>query len=188
MTLLKRQDEYLNQGVILFRLQYEKHSLQMHPKLPCRSVVAPTPKLSERRYALRLVVVLCQYLPSMSPLFQPISPSPSSHISSIAVPHLLHCCIHPCCPASPPPCWSATVFTTDIICHTHLLHLCCGPYHIIFQRSVYFAAVVCLPSPIRYSPCSESFCTTLLVMLCSPLLFSLSTLIFSLHISFLLWH
>ena len=89
MTLLKRQDEYLNQRVILFRLKYEIHSLQMHPKSPCRSVVSPTPQLSGRRYALRLVVAPYQYFPSPSSSFQPISPYPSSHISSVHVPHLL---------------------------------------------------------------------------------------------------
>ena len=36
---------YLNQQLILFRLQYETHSLQMHTKSPCRSVFASTPKL-----------------------------------------------------------------------------------------------------------------------------------------------
>ena len=119
MTLLKHQDEYLNQQVILIRLQYEIHSLQMNPEFPCRSIVVPTPKSSEWRYALRLVVIPCQYLPSLSLFFQPISPSPSSHISSVAVPHLLRRLIHLCCPASPPPCLSAAVFTADLIYHTH---------------------------------------------------------------------
>ena len=51
MTSLKRQDGYLNQRVILSRLKYETHSIQMHSKSPCRSVVAPALKLLERRYA-----------------------------------------------------------------------------------------------------------------------------------------
>ena len=92
----------------------------MHPKSSCRSVVAPMPNLSERRYVIRLVVVPCQYLPSPFPFFQPISPSLSSHISSVAVPHILHVRIHPCCPAYPPPCSSAAVFAADLVCHTHV--------------------------------------------------------------------
>ena len=91
----------------------------MHPKSMCRYVVTPTHNLSKRQYALRLVVVPCQYLPSPSPFFQPISPSPSSNISSVAVMHLLHLRIHPCCPAYSPPCSYAAVFTADIFCHTH---------------------------------------------------------------------
>ena len=103
----------------LFRLQYEIHRLQMHPKLLCRSVVAPTPNLTEQQYALWMIVVPCQYFTSPSPSFQPISPSLSSHISSVAVPHLLCCCIHICCPASPPTCSSAAVFIFDLVFHTH---------------------------------------------------------------------
>ena len=91
----------------------------MNPKLPCRSVVSPTPKLSEERYSLRLGVVPCRYLTSPSPSFQPISPSPSSHISSVAVPHLLRHHIHLCCPASPQPCSYAAVFTSELVCHPH---------------------------------------------------------------------
>ena len=119
MTLSKRQYGYLNQREILFRLQYETHSLQMHPELPCSSVVAPAPKLSEWKYALRLVVIPCQYLTSLLQFLQPISPSPSSHISSVAVLHLLHRRIHTCCPAYPPPSSSADVFTTDCFCYPH---------------------------------------------------------------------
>ena len=87
--------------------------------MPCRSVVAYTTKLLERQYALRLVVVPCRYLPSPSPFFQPISQSPSSHISSVAVLHLLHICTHPCFPASPPQFSYAAVFTADLVCHPH---------------------------------------------------------------------
>ena len=102
MTLSKRQYEYLNQQVILFRLKYEIHSLQMHPKSPCRSVVSPTPKLSDQRYALRLVVVTCRYFPvrhcysnPFRHLRRPTSLLLPSRISSSAllipvVPHLCH--------------------------------------------------------------------------------------------------
>ena len=142
MTLLKRQDGYLSRQVILFRLQYEIHSLQMHSKLLCRSAVALLPNLLEGQYALRLVVVPCQYLPSLSPSFQPILPSPLSHISSVSVPHLLRRCIHPCCPASPTLCSSATVFTADHVCHpyypTSPLHLhCCPPASLLQSLSNY---------------------------------------------------
>ena len=188
MTLSNRQDGYLNQRVILFRLQYETHSLQMHPKSLCRSVVAPTSKLPEQRYALRLVVVPCWYFPSPLQFFQPISPSPSSHISSVSVPHLLHRRIHPCCPVSPPLCLSAAVFTADLVCHTYLPRLCCVPYHIIFHLYVYFAAIVCLPSPVGSSHRSDLFYTTLLALLYSKLLFSLSFLIFSLNVFSLFWN
>ena len=141
MTLLKHQDGYLKQQGILFILQYETHSLQMHTKLSCRSAVALTPKLSEWWYALRLLVVSYQYLPSPSPFFQPIYPSPSSHISSVAVPHILHCCIHPCCPVSPPPWSSAAVFTTDLVCHSHYPVATICPqvgsrYLLIFSQSI----------------------------------------------------
>ena len=106
MKLSKRQDGYFNQQVVLFRLQYETHSLQMHPKSPCRSVVSPTPNLLEQLYALRLLVAPCRYF--TSPLY---------HISYVAVPHLIRSRIHPCCPASPPPWSSSAVFTADLVCH-----------------------------------------------------------------------
>ena len=101
----------------------------------------PTPKLSERQYALRLVVVPCQYFPSLSLFFQPISPSPSSYISSIAVPHLLHHCIYPCFPLHPPPCSPAAVFTADLVCHTHSPIATIRPqagsrYLLLFSQSV----------------------------------------------------
>ena len=51
-----------------------------------------------------------------------------------------------------------------------------------------FTTVFCLPSLVGYSPCSASFYTTLLALLCSALLFSISNLIFSLQFSFLFWH
>ena len=188
MTLLKRQDGYLNRQVILFRLQYEIHSLQMHPKSPCRSDIALTPKLLERQYALRLVVVPCRYSTSPSPLFQPISLYPPSHISYVAVPHLLRRRIHPCFPKSPPLCSYASVFTAELVCHPYIPCLCYGPYRIIFHRSVYFVAVVCLPSPVGYSPRSASFYTTLLNLLLSKLILLLYALIFSLHFYFLFWH
>ena len=128
-----------------------------------------------------LSVVPCRYLPSPSLFLQPISPSLLSHISSDAVPHILRRRIHPCCPASLPQCSFAAVFTSDLVCHPYFPRLCCSPYHIIFNHSVYFAAVVCLPSPVVSSPCSASFFTTLLDLLCSTLIFSLSPLIFSLQ-------
>ena len=119
MTLSKRQDGYLNQWVILFILKYETHSLQMHPESPCRSVVAPTPKLLEVQYTLRLVVVPCRYFPSPSPFFQPISPSLPFYISYVADLHLLFCRIHTCCPTSPPLCSSSAVFTAELVFHPH---------------------------------------------------------------------
>ena len=170
MTLSKRQDCYSNQRVFLFRLQYETHGLQMHSKLPCRSVVAPTPKLLEIQYALRLVAFPCQYFPSPYPLFQPISPSPSSHISSISVLHLLHLRIHPCCTASPLLCSYTTIFTADIVCHSNYPEATIRPQVgscslLIFAQSVavlttYFAISVvphiicCRPtsSPPPYPP------------------------------------
>ena len=91
----------------------------MNPESPCRSVVSPMPKLLEVQYALRLLVVPCIYLPSPLPFFQSISPSSSSQISSVSVLHLLRRHIHPCCPASPPPCSPAAVFTSDLVCHPH---------------------------------------------------------------------
>ena len=91
----------------------------MHPKSHCRSVVAHMSNVSEKLYNLRLVVVPCQYFPSSSPSFQPISPSPSSHISSVAVPHILCRCIHLCFTSSKPTFSSAAVFTPDLVCHPH---------------------------------------------------------------------
>ena len=46
-----------------------------------------------------------------------IFPSLSSHISYVAVPHLLHRHIHSCCPTYPPPYSSVAVFTTDLFYH-----------------------------------------------------------------------
>ena len=119
MTLSKSQDGYLNKWVILFILQYETHSLQIHPESPFRSVVAPTPKSSEQRYALRLVVVPCRYLPDPSPFFQPILQYPSSHISSVVILHLLLRHMHPYHTASLPPCSSVAVLVAECFCHTH---------------------------------------------------------------------
>ena len=130
-------------------------------------------------------VVPCQYFPSPSPSLQPISPSLSSHISSVSIPHLHR--THPYCPASTPPFLSAAVFTADLVCHPYLPCICSGPYHIILHRSMYFAAVVCLPSPFGFSPCSASFCTSLLALLCYTLIFSLSALILSQQFSLLSW-
>ena len=91
----------------------------MNSKSPCISVIYLTPKLSEQRYALRLVVFTCWYFPSTSLSFQPIFPSPLSHISSVAVLNLLRCCINPCCLASLPPFSSAAVFTAELVYYPH---------------------------------------------------------------------
>ena len=56
---------------------------------------------------------------SLSPFFQPISPSPSYHISSVAVQHILCRRIHPCCPTSPPAFSYAAVFTVNLVYHPH---------------------------------------------------------------------
>ena len=185
MTSSKRQNVYLNQRVILFRLQYETHILQINPKSPCRS--APLLKVPDREYALRLVVIPCQYFPIPSPSFQPTSPSALSHISSVAVPHLQQ---HDRLPLSSP----LTFSVIPIRPHLHrtfvviLLSICCGPYCIIFLCPVYFATIVCLPSRIGSSPRSLLFYTTLLAPLCYALHSSLSDLIFSLRFSLLFWH
>ena len=143
-----------------------RHSLQMHPKSPCRSVVAPTPKLLERRYALMLVVVPCWYFPSPLPSFQPILQSPSSHISSVSVPHLLIRRIHPCCPASPSP-WSSTaVFTAELVYHLHYtaspLYLHCRPPVSLLWLSSHY-----LPSfRVIRRRCLSTFSDRILSLLC----------------------
>ena len=142
MTSSKRQNGYLNQRVIIFRLQYETYSLQMHPESPFRSVVAPTPNLSEQQYALRLIVVPYQYFPSLSPSFQPISSSPSSHISYVDVLHVFRRRIHPYCTASPPPCPSASVFAADLVFHSHFPtsppRLRCYPHASMLRSSSHY--------------------------------------------------
>ena len=150
----------------------------MHPKLPCRSVVAPTPKLSERQYALRLVVIPCRYLSSPSPSFQHITPSLLSHISSVSLLHLLCHRIHPCCISSPPMCSSTAVFTADIVCHPHYpvspLHLQCHPPASLLWSSLNYLPlfrVLCrcclyiFSNQIFYSLCVVLYCTA-----CSALL------------------
>ena len=62
-------------------------------------------------------------------------------MSSVAIPHLLHLRIHPCCPAYLPPCSSAAVFTADIVCHLHFTGSTIRPqvgsrYLSIFAQSV----------------------------------------------------
>ena len=111
----------------------------------------------------------------------------SSAATSIpVVQHLRHL-------SRPPMSSPLTFYVITIILHLHrasisiLPGLCCGTNRIIFHCSVYFAEVVCLPSPIWYSPRSVSLCTTLLAPLWSTLLFSLSVLIFSLRFYFLFW-
>ena len=115
-----------------------------------------------------------------------------SHISSAAifipvVPHLHQ-------RARPPLSSQLNLSNITIILHIRrtsiviLPLLCCGPYHIIFHNSVYFATVVCLPSPIGSSTLSTLLYTTLLATLCPTLLFSLSFLISSLLLTFIFWH
>ena len=110
--------------------------------------------------------------------------------TAVSIPVVLHLRYRDRPPLSSPP----TLSAIPIIPHLHrasiviLLHLCCSPHRIIFHRSVYFDAVVCLPSPIGSSPCYLSFCTALLATICSTLIFSLSALIFSLRFYFLFWH
>ena len=152
MTLLKCQDGYLNQRVILFRLKYETHSLQMHPELTCRSFVAFTPKLLDQQCALSLVVVPCKYFPvrrrssnQFRHLRRPISLLLLFRISSASVyipivPHLCH--------SSHLPLSSLlTLSSIPIIPHLHrasiviLPRLCCGSRCIIFHCHVYFAVV-----------------------------------------------
>ena len=158
MTLLKVQDRYLNQWVILFILQYETHSLQMHPKLLCRSVVALTPKLSEQLHAVRSVVVPCQNLPSPSPFFQPVSTYPSSHISSVAVPHLLCRRINPCCTASPPPVSSAAALTSDLVCHPHYPGAMICRQVGSFSLSIFAQSVAVLPTYLAISVVPHLIC------------------------------
>ena len=135
------------------------------PPLSSPLILSAIPSIPDQRYVLRLVVVPCRYFPSTLPCLQPILPCPLSHISSVAVPHLLCRHIHPCCPASPPMCSSAAVFTSDLVYHTYLPRICCGPNRIFFHRSVYFAAVVCLPSPVGSSHCYAPFCTKLIALI-----------------------
>ena len=158
MTLSKRQDEYLNPRVILFRLQYEIHSLQMHPKSPCISIVNPTPKLSERWYALRLVIFPFQYFPSPSPFFQPISPSLSYHMFSVAVPHILRRRVHICCPASPPLCLSAAVFTVDLVYYPHYPGATICPQVGSCSLSIFSQYVAILPTHFATSVIPHLFC------------------------------
>ena len=150
----------------------------MHPKLPCRSVVAPRHKLSERRYTLSLVVVPCRYFPSPSPFFQPISSSTSSHISSVAVPYLICRRIHSYFPASPPPLSSAAVFIYDLVYHPHYpaypprLH--CHPPAYLLWFSLHY-----LPSSrVLCRRCLSTFSDRIFSSLCVVLYYtSCSTLI-----------
>ena len=155
----------------------------MHPKSPCRSVIDFTTNLSEQRYALRLVVVTCRYFPSPSPSFQPISSSPSSHLSSVAVPHLLCRHIHSCCPASPPPCLSATVFTTDLVFRPYYPAypprlLCCPPVNMLRSLSYY------LPSfRVLHRRCLSTFSDRVFFWLCVILYYTAFSAL--LHTNFL---
>ena len=158
MTLPKGKDGYLNQQVILFRLQYETHSLQIHPESPCRSVVTLTPKFLDQQYALRLVVVTYQYLPSPLPFFQPIFPSPLSHISSVAVTHLFRRRIYPCCPASPPPCLSSNVFTADLVCHPYHHRAMIRPQVGSCSLSIFAQSIAVLPTHFAISVIPHLIC------------------------------
>ena len=130
----------------------------MHSKSPYRSVVSPTPKLSERQYALRLVVFLCQYLPSPSLFFQPILPSLLSHISFVAVPHILQRHIHLCCTASPPLCSSAAVFTADLVCHPHYPRAAILPQVGSSPLSIFAQSVAVLPTHFTISVVLHLIC------------------------------
>ena len=130
----------------------------MHPKYPCRFVVSPTSKSSERQYALRLVVVPCWSLPSPSPSFQPILPSLSSHISSVAVLHLLRRCIHLCCPAYPPPLSSAAVFNADLVCHPHYPGATIRPQVGSHSLSIFSQSTAVLPTHFTISVVPHLIC------------------------------
>ena len=171
----------------------------MHPESPCRSVVAPTPKILERKYDLSLVVVPCKYIPSPSPFFQPISPSLSSHISSVAVPHLLCRRIHPCCTASPPPCSSAAVFTADLVCNFYYpAYPPCLHCHL--PTSLLWFSFHYLPSShILRHRCLSNFSDRIVSSLCIVLYYTacsamLHTNFLTLHsdlittLSFIFWH
>ena len=158
MTLSKRQDGYLNHQVILFRLQYKTHSLQMYPESLWKSVVAPTPNLSERKYALRLVVVPSQYFSSPFPFFQPILPSLSSHISYIAVQFLLCWRINPFCPTSPPLCSSAAVFAAELVCHPHCPGATIRPQVVSHSLLIFAHFIAVLPIHFAISAVPHIIC------------------------------
>ena len=124
----------------------------------------------ERRYALRLVVVPFRYFSSPSPSLQPISPSPLSHKSSVAVPHLLRRSIHHCCPASPPPFLSAAVFT---------LHLVCHPYYPAYPPRLHcYAPASMLRSLSHYLPSFRVLFRRCLSTFSNQILFSLYALLY----------
>ena len=183
----------------------------MHPESPCRSVVTPKPKLSEPQYARRLVVVPCQYLPSPSPFLQPIFPSPSSHVSSVAVLHLFRRHIHLYYPTFLTPCSSAAVFTAGIVCHNHYpASPSCLHFHppasllrlsshylpsscVLLRRCLYtfsdriFSLLFIV---LYYTACHALLCTIFLTIyydLFTNLFFSLLAWLFSVSVMFLLW-
>ena len=118
----------------------------------------PTPKLSEKLYPLRFLVVPCQYFPSRLPSFQPISPSPPYYIFYFAVPHLFCCYIYPCCPAYPPPFSSAALFTTDLVCHTHYSRATICPQVGSRSLSIIAQSVVVLPTHFAISVVPHLIC------------------------------
>ena len=115
-----------------------------------------------------------------------------SHISSTAVsihvvPHLCH---HARLLLSSP----LTLSSVPIILHLQRASILSS--HVSVVVLIALSSIVLCTSPslfvyllrIRYSPRSMSFCTTLLAPLFSKIIFSLSSLIFSLHFYFLFWH
>ena len=109
MTLSNPQDEYLNQQVILFRLQYEIHILQMYPKSWCRSVITPTPKLSKQTIRPQVSST------SLSILSQSVT-AISIHLAISVVPHIFCCC-----PTSPLPSYP---YLLSFISSAVLFHRC----------------------------------------------------------------
>ena len=116
------------------------------PPLSSLTTLSALPIIPERQYALMLVVVSCQYFTSLLPSSQPISPSPSSHISSVDVPHLIHRRIHPCCPASLPVFSSATVFTDELVCHPHYPGATIRPQVGSRSMSIFTRSVAVIPT------------------------------------------
>ena len=158
----------------------------------------PSPLSWSNDTPFRLVVVPCQYLARPSPSFKPISPSLLSHISSVAVPHLLCRHIHPCCTASPPTCSSASVFTSELFCHpyypaspTHL-HFCPPAYLLRYLlHYLTLSHVLCrrclstLSDRIFLSLCVNMYYTAISALLHTNFLILLSDLLTMVLFSFL---
>ena len=150
-------------SVVLHLCQHACPSLYSPLTLSAISIIL------EQRYALRLVFFPCKYFPCPSPPFQTIFPSLSSHISSVAVSHLLRRHIHPSCPASLPPCLSSNVFTTDLVCHHYYssspprLH-CYPPASLLWSSSHYLPSFVVL-----FRSCLFTFSDRIFSSLCAVL-------------------